>query len=153
MNCKKNATNVIDLDTARDRVIARLAEAEQAEDRERVATLEREASDACAAEARIAEASKLEAESRAHAARGEVLDVEAGKLVAQLVGIFRERGRLSSKRDDLAVAVRVLRGEASPRWGDRAIEFDRRAAARTVKEVLLREGATLGGFTAWITGE
>ena len=141
------------IEIATSRVIARLAEAEQAEDRERVAALEREASDARASEARIAEANKLETESRAHVTRGDVLDAEAGDLVAQLVGIFRERGRLAIKRDDIAVAVRVLREEPSPRWGDRSMETDRRSAARTIKEVLQREGATLGGFTAWLTGE
>lgn len=148
-----NASKVIDLATATKRAIARLAEAELSEDRERVAALEREASDARAADTRTAEANKLETQSRAHVTHGEALDVEAGNLVAQLVGIFRERSQLAMKRDDLAAAMRVLREEPSPRWGDRSMETDRRATARTIKEVLQREGATLGGFLSWISGE
>lgn len=147
---KPNPDTVIDLDTAKARVIERMAKAEQDADRQRVEA--KRAADAQQRDAKESRerAAKLQADNETNRERRAALDAEGAKLVAALVATLHEREQLAAEHDARATRIRALLGTASPRWGDQTIDGERAAFARTLKATLAATRCAPGAFFGWL---
>lgn len=149
-----SSDEVIDLETAKARVIDRMAKAEVAADRARIETdraAEEQARvrERAESERRDREA-KLQAETDAARARLAQLDTEGGQLVAALLTTFQERERLAIAYESAASQLRNVRGQESPRWGDRTLDDERGKFARTIKRILAGANVPVSGLFAWL---
>lgn len=144
-----NTAPVLDLETAKRRVIERMALAEVEADRQRI---EREAAAARRdgeAKARRARAAKLQAEIDANQDRRDQLAAESAKLVASLVANFRERDQRAAAHDELSARLNDALGQPTRSSSLSTLEADRRAFAAVMHKAI-GGVQTAGWLFSWL---